>query len=254
MGKNYKNLKIEIKNRAENESNKFGIGAFYHIEAVAKNAELLANKYNADKEVCIISAWLHDIASITDYKLYEEHHIHGSKIASEILKKFKYDDDKIELVKKCILNHRGSIDNKRLSKEEQIIADADAISHFDSIPSLLYLAYKEKDMNIERIVKRQYNSNSSNETETVTEAINVITPLQKLEDSLTRIQEAKRKCIDSLHKMETDDRRLELDIIRLEMEAAREDSTNTEDLKDDSFIKALNDTTEGVWNDYNEDG
>jgi uncharacterized protein len=142
-------LKIEIKNRAENESNKFGIGAFYHIEAVAKNAELLANKYNADKEVCIISAWLHDIASITDYKLYEEHHIHGSKIASEILKKFKYDDDKIELVKKCILNHRGSIDNKRLSKEEQIIADADAISHFDSIPSLLYLAYKEKDMNIE---------------------------------------------------------------------------------------------------------
>lgn len=142
-------LKIEIKNRAENESNKFGIGAFYHIEAVAKNAELLANKYNADKEVCIISAWLHDIASITDYKLYEEHHIHGSKIASEILKKFKYDDDKIELVKKCILNHRGSIDNKRLSKEEQIIADADAISHFDSIPNLLYLAYKEKDMNIE---------------------------------------------------------------------------------------------------------
>ena len=43
----------------------------------------------------------------------------------------------------------GSVDNKRLSKEEQIIADADAISHFDSIPSLLYLAYKEKNMNIE---------------------------------------------------------------------------------------------------------
>ncbi len=100
-------------------------------------------------EICIIAAWLHDIASITDYKLYEEHHIHGAKIASEILRKFKYDDDKIELVKACILNHRGSIDNKRLSKEEQIIADADAISHFDSIPSLLYLAYREKNMNIE---------------------------------------------------------------------------------------------------------
>lgn len=142
-------LKIEIKNRSESENNKFGIGVLYHIEAVAKNAEILANKYNADKEVCIIAAWLHDIASITDYKLYEEHHIHGAKIASEILKNFKYDSDKIELVKACILNHRGSIDNKRLSKEEQIIADADAISHFDSIPSLLFLAYKEKNMNIE---------------------------------------------------------------------------------------------------------
>ncbi len=142
-------LKIEIKNRAEKENNKFGIGVLYHIEAVVKNAEILANKYNADKEICIIAAWLHDIASITDYELYEEHHIHGAEIASEILRKFEYDDYKIEIVKACILNHRGSINNKRLSKEEQIIADADAISHFDSVPSLLYLAYKERNMNIE---------------------------------------------------------------------------------------------------------
>lgn len=144
-----KYLKTEVRNRAENKNNKFGIGVLYHIEAVVRNAEILANKYNADKEICIIAAWLHDIASITDYKLYEEHHIHGTKIASEILRKFEYDDNKIELVKACILNHRGSIDNKRLSKEEQIIADADAISHLDSIPSLLYLAYRERNMNIE---------------------------------------------------------------------------------------------------------
>lgn len=142
-------LKTEVKNRALNEKNKFGIGVLYHIEAVVKNAKILANKYNADEEVCIIAAWLHDIASITDYNLYEEHHIYGAKIADEILKKFNYDEDKIKLVKNCILNHRGSIDNKRLTKEEQIIADADAISHFDSVPSLLYLAYKEKGMNIE---------------------------------------------------------------------------------------------------------
>ena len=148
-----KYLKKEIKNRAESENNKFGIGVLYHIEAVVKNAEILANKYNADKEVCIIAAWLHDIASITNYDLYEEHHIYGAKIADEILKNFKYDENKIEIVKNCILNHRGSIENKRLAKEEQIIADADAISHFDSIPSLLYLAYKEKSLSIEEGAK-----------------------------------------------------------------------------------------------------
>ena len=142
-------LKTEVKNRALNENNKFGIGVLYHIEAVVKNANFLANKYNVDEEVCIISAWLHDIASITDYNLYKEYHIYGAKIANEILKKFNYDEDKIKLVKNCILNHRGSIHNRRLTKEEQIIADADAISHFDSVPSLLYLAYKEKGMNIE---------------------------------------------------------------------------------------------------------
>lgn len=142
-------LKEEVRKRSESDNNKFGIGALYHIEAVVKNAEILADKYKADKEICIIAAWLHDIASITDYKLYEEHHIHGVEIADEILKKFKYDKNKTELVKSCILNHRGSIKNQRLSIEEQIIADADAISHFDSVPNLLYLAYKEKNMNIE---------------------------------------------------------------------------------------------------------
>lgn len=112
---------------------------------------------------------------------------------------------------------------------------------------------KNKDMNIERIVKRQYNSTLSNETETVTEAINVITPLQRLEDSLTKVQDAKRKCIDSLHKMETDDRKLELDLIRLEREIAKEGSTDPENIKDDSFIKALSDSVESTWDDYEEE-
>ncbi len=69
----------------------------------------------------------------------------------------------------------------------------------------------------------------------------------------TRVQEAKRRYIDSYHKIETDDRKLELDLIRLEMEAARDDSSNTEDMKDDSLIKALNDSAEGAWNDYTEE-
>ena len=139
-------LKKEVYIRANKESNKFGIGVYYHIEAVVKNAITLSDKYGADKEVTIIAAWLHDIASITDYALYEEHHKYGAIIAEELLK--KYDYDKIELVKKCIINHRGSVVKEKMSLEEQIIADADAISHFDNIPSLLYLAYVRKNMGI----------------------------------------------------------------------------------------------------------
>lgn len=112
---------------------------------------------------------------------------------------------------------------------------------------------KEKDMNIERIVKRQYSSNNSNETETVTEAINIITPLQKLEDALTRVQDAKRKCLESLHKMENDDRKLELDLIRLEREIAKEGNSENENIQDDSFIKALDSSVEETWDDYEEE-
>lgn len=106
-----------------------------------------------------------------------------------------------------------------------------------------------KEMTIIKMSKNSLN----NGTSTNTEAESTINIIQRFSEALTRVQEAKRRYLDSYHRMETDDRRFELDLIRLEMEAAREDSTNTEDLKDDSFIKALNDTTEGVWDDYRED-
>ena len=157
-------LEKEIYKRANEPSNKFGIGCYYYIEAVVKNAQILAQKFGADEEIVIISAWLHDIASITDYSLYEMHHIHGANIAENILKQFNYEEEKINKVKECILNHRGSVNNTKLTIEERCVADADAISHFDSISSLLYLAYVNKHMNIEEgrnfvveKLKRSYN-------------------------------------------------------------------------------------------------
>jgi uncharacterized protein len=78
-------LQKEVYHRCKQPTNKFGMGCYYHIEAVVKNAEILAEKYGADKETVIIAAWLHDIASITDYVMYEEHHKYGADIAKEIL-------------------------------------------------------------------------------------------------------------------------------------------------------------------------
>lgn len=143
-----KYLEQEVYARAIKPENKFGIDCYYHIEAVVKNAELLAEQFGADKEIVMIAAWLHDIASITDYSLYEMHHIHGAEIAEDLLKKLNYDIDKISLIKKCIINHRGSIEFEKLTVEEKCVADADAVSHFDRIPNLLYLAYTKKGMEI----------------------------------------------------------------------------------------------------------
>lgn len=60
-------LQKEVYNRCLRETNKFGMGCYYHITAVVKNAEILAEKFGADKEIVLIAAWLHDIASVTDY-------------------------------------------------------------------------------------------------------------------------------------------------------------------------------------------
>jgi uncharacterized protein len=134
-------IKDEVKKRCESKANFFGIGGYYHIKAVVKNAIILAENYSADIEVVTIGAWLHDIASVTDYNLYEEHHIHGARIAGDMLNDFNYPKEKIELVKRCILNHRGSKLLEKSSKEEICVADADTIAHFDNLPSLFQLAY-----------------------------------------------------------------------------------------------------------------
>lgn len=142
-------LQKEIYGRCIKETNKFGIGCYYHIEAVVKNAEILAGQYGADKEVVMIAAWLHDIASITDYSLYGQHHIYGAQMAEDILNGYGYDNERIKLIQRCIRNHRGSISLEKSSVEELCVADADAISHFDNVPGLLYLAFVEKGMGME---------------------------------------------------------------------------------------------------------
>ncbi|WP_297638431.1 HD domain-containing protein [uncultured Clostridium sp.] len=165
-------IKVEIRKRCDSPGNFFGSGSYQHIESVAKHAVELAKHYNADVEVCEIAGWLHDIASITDYSLYKEHHIHGANIAEEILNFYNYPKDKIELVKLCILNHRGSIEKERISQEEICLADADAISHYDNLPSLYYLAFVQRKLNIDdgtNFVKnkldRSYNKMSSESKE-----------------------------------------------------------------------------------------
>ncbi len=95
-----KKLQQEIYDRCQKETNKFGMGCYYHIVAVVKNAEILAEKYGADREIVMIAAWLHDIASITEYSLYELHHIHGAEMAYSILKEYGYEDKRILLVQK----------------------------------------------------------------------------------------------------------------------------------------------------------
>jgi len=134
----------EVQNFVEQESkkptSKYGYEPYvFHFAFVVKYAQELAGKLKADKEVVTIASWFHDIGSVIYGR--ENHEITGAKIAEEKLKEFGYSPEKIELVKKCILNHRGSQQRNRESKEEQIVAEADAMSNFDNIPGIFKAAF-----------------------------------------------------------------------------------------------------------------
>lgn len=134
----------EVKSFVEEEckkpESKYGYEPFvFHFASVAKYAEELAEQLGADKEVVVISSWLHDIGSIVHGR--KDHHITGAEIAVTKLRELRYPEDRIEMVKKCILNHRGSQDNTAISIEERIVSDADALSNFDNIPGIFKAAF-----------------------------------------------------------------------------------------------------------------
>ncbi|MEK6913229.1 MAG: HD domain-containing protein [Nanoarchaeota archaeon] len=147
-----KNEKLieEVRKFVEEESKKptakYGYEPYsFHLIPVKNYAVKLAEKLNADIEIIEISALLHDIGSIIHGR--ENHHITGAEIAEKKLKELMYSEEKIEKVKKCILNHRGSVNNLRLSVEEQIISDADAISNFDNLSGLFKAAFVYEGLN-----------------------------------------------------------------------------------------------------------
>ena len=150
MKKIIKEIYEEVEKRCMAKTNAYGIGAWdHHIKLVYEIAINNCEEYNADYNIVALAALLHDIASVTDKDLTEEHHTHGAKIAEELLSKYDLSKEQIEHIKKCILNHRGSRLVKKTTPEEICIADSDAMAHFYSVPSLLRMVYVEKGLSID---------------------------------------------------------------------------------------------------------
>lgn len=162
-------IKQELLIRCEKSKQKDGYDFWNeHIKYVVENAVALAKKYNADIEIVELGALLHDIAMPSEYGESENHHIYGAEIAEQLLTQLDYPKDRIERVKNCVLNHRGSKDRPRNTIEEQCVADADVIAHFDCIPPLFSLVYKEMNLSISdgkeyvrKKLERDYNKLSS---------------------------------------------------------------------------------------------
>ncbi len=147
-------IKQIVHETCKSETNEFGYGIWSsHMLPVVKFAKQLSKKLNADNEIVEIAALLHDYASVKDFKLYKDHHIHGAIEAEGLLNKFSYPTERIEKIKTCITEHRSSVLMGKTSPESVCVASADAMSHIDNIPSLLHLAYTKRALSIEEGAK-----------------------------------------------------------------------------------------------------
>ena len=124
-----------------------------HIRYVYKYVVSLSEGKNVDREVLELSALLHDIA-MTDRSLdRSRHNEFSAEIAAELLRKNGCPEDKIQHVKKCILNHSSKRAEFRTTAEEQLLVDADGLSHFDAYKSLYSLAHIVMGLNDEDSLK-----------------------------------------------------------------------------------------------------
>jgi uncharacterized protein len=137
-------IKKTVLNLCENNDWKWDI----HVKSVVENSKMLAKQFNADVEICEISAWLHDISQVRDC-IKKDHHLKSANEAVQILEKFSYNSRKIEKVKQCILTHSQGSKDLPKSLEAKIIMVADALSHFDQFLRLFYIAFTIKKMSIE---------------------------------------------------------------------------------------------------------
>ncbi|MEG1256729.1 HD domain-containing protein [Clostridium sp.] len=138
-----------VEEQCKSNDNVFGYGIWTcHIISVVKYAKVLAKRLGANEEIVEMAALLHDYASIKDKNMYEEHHIYGAIEAEKILRKLECPEEKIGIIKDCIICHRGSVRKEQKTKEAVCVASADAMAHIDQVPSLLHLAYHNRNMNI----------------------------------------------------------------------------------------------------------
>ena len=93
------------------------------IDVINYEKELLET-FNADKEVCIISAYWHDVGRSVCDKGHEEE---SGKILKEEMKKLNYNDDMIEKCYLAVINHKRKSIPPTI--EGKILRDADKIAY-----------------------------------------------------------------------------------------------------------------------------
>lgn len=96
-----------------------------------------------------------------------------------------------------------TMDSKEALIEEIKLLD---IRKFRMMNRIKKIQDKNKDMTIDSMLKSQTESSIKiqNSTTTTTHAESSITSIQKIEEALTRVQEARRRCVESYNKIKDD--------------------------------------------------
>ena len=104
-----------------------GSHGFDHVMRVTRLCELIGRSEQADMDILVPAALLHDIARPHEEKDGTPHEEEGAKIAGKFLISVGYDPALIVPITNAIRTHRYRSDNKPENLEAKILADADKL-------------------------------------------------------------------------------------------------------------------------------
>ncbi|MEM3555420.1 MAG: HD domain-containing protein [Candidatus Micrarchaeia archaeon] len=103
---------------------------FEHAKRVCSISLKLAKEENADEEVVVAAALLHDVGYSIDEREHEEKSL---EIAATLLGMTDFPKEKRERVIECIKHHRFSKGSEAVSLEAKILQDADRIDAIGAV-------------------------------------------------------------------------------------------------------------------------
>jgi len=110
----------------------------YHVSAVRDHAKMLAEKYEADKEVAELAALLHDIG-LCHPKGSDGHEERSAEWVEDLLHEHDYDQQTINAVQQAILSQE--------TLEGKVLDTADSLAHLKTphfiIKAILHDDYSE---------------------------------------------------------------------------------------------------------------
>jgi len=125
-----------------------------HVLEVEKWANKLLKIYpKANKEILLLSVWLHDIGQAIGDK-NDDHAIKSEKETLSFLSKLKLKPEKIKKVAHCVRAHRCR-DIQPETLEEKLLAVADSASHMTDINYIVHLSDWPKKLVFEKL-ERDY--------------------------------------------------------------------------------------------------
>ena len=123
-------LKTEVQKIMKNDS----AHDFEHIMRVYKNAQKLCKQENANQKLVLSAALLHDIVSYPkSHKRSKMSSIDSAKKSKQILKKYDFSEDEIEIISDAIRDHSFSQNKIPVTLEGKILQDADRLDALGAI-------------------------------------------------------------------------------------------------------------------------